>query len=281
MTALVYVALLVAPVTGCGRIGFDVGLDATSDAALGDGAMDGAGMDASEGGLDAAPDVSLADGATDSAPDGAIDVRTGLLFELAFDDSTTSDTSGGGHDARCAGMGCPTLDPMGVSGQAASFDGSGQYLVVDDDGTFELAGGFTVSTWVNLSAAVARTCFFTKPLGGASENSFALCADAQVPFMYVCGAGGCSLQSASVSMPLDTWFHLAITNDGMTQRFYVDGAEAALSTIALAFDSSDAMVVGGDSDGGLAFAMTGLLDEIRVYDRALSMDEIGVLATRP
>ena len=66
-------------------------------------------------------------------------------------------------------------------------------------------------------------------------------------------------------LPLNTWSHLALSYDGATLRSYVDGALAEAGARAgLAF--------GGSLHLGRGF--TGLLDELRVYDRALGAAEI-------
>ena len=69
------------------------------------------------------------------------------------------------------------------------------------------------------------------------------------------------------------WQHLAATFNGTTARFYVDGAEVASRTVSGAVGTSNTWRIGayGSVAGGF---FDGLIDEIRVYDRALSAAEI-------
>ena len=72
---------------------------------------------------------------------------------------------------------------------------------------------------------------------------------------------------------MNTWTHLAATYDGATMRLYVNGVQVAsraqTGTIAT---STNPLQIGGDSLYGQYFA--GMIDEVRVYNRALSVTEI-------
>jgi hypothetical protein len=113
-------------------------------------------------------------------------------------------------------------------------------------------------------------------VGGSGSNSWALCTEGGgTPFFYSCSA--CDFLSASMTIPLNTWVHLAATFDGTRKAIYVDGLMANLIDGAVSFDASE-LVIGGDNDSTFAFATDGLIDELRIYDRALSAIEIATIA---
>jgi hypothetical protein len=74
-------------------------------------------------------------------------------------------------------------------------------------------------------------------------------------------------------LPLNTWTHLAGTYDGTTMLFYVNGIQvnSVAQTGAIATSTSP-LFIGGDSISGQYW--TGLIDEVRVYNRALSASAI-------
>ena len=79
--------------------------------------------------------------------------------------------------------------------------------------------------------------------------------------------------NGTTAMPLNTWTHLAVTYDGATLRMFVNGSP--VSSVALAgaaVVSSGALRIGGNSVWGEYFK--GLIDEVRVYNRALTAAEI-------
>jgi hypothetical protein len=75
------------------------------------------------------------------------------------------------------------------------------------------------------------------------------------------------------ALPTGTWTHLAVTYDGAAIRLYVNGVSVAVAarTGDLA-TTTNSLQIGGDSIYGQYFK--GLIDEVRVYDRALSQTEI-------
>jgi chitodextrinase len=93
-------------------------------------------------------------------------------------------------------------------------------------------------------------------------------------------AGGFGLDAVSetivrgeLQLALNTWAHLAFTYDGQTLRLYENGA--LVSSLAWSGSiplSNGALRIGGNGQKGEYFA--GLIDEVRVYDRALSAAEI-------
>ena len=75
------------------------------------------------------------------------------------------------------------------------------------------------------------------------------------------------------ALTANTWAHLAATYDGATMRLYVNGVQVASRAQAGAIaTSTNPLQIGGDSIYGQYFA--GMIDEVRVYNRALSVTEI-------
>ncbi|HYK50479.1 MAG TPA: LamG domain-containing protein, partial [Terriglobales bacterium] len=77
----------------------------------------------------------------------------------------------------------------------------------------------------------------------------------------------------TAALTTNTWTHFAGTYDGMTLRLYVNGTQVAsrAQTGPIAI-STNALQIGGDSIYGQYFP--GKIDEIRIYNRALSATEI-------
>jgi hypothetical protein len=77
----------------------------------------------------------------------------------------------------------------------------------------------------------------------------------------------------------DRWYHVAGTWDGAEARFYVDGLLLSAEPLAVAPAAPDGrpLVIGADVPGILE-VFQGKLDDVRVYDRALSGPEIADLA---
>ena len=95
------------------------------------------------------------------------------------------------------------------------------------------------------------------------------------PAAYVRRAGMTASDSATgtTRLPINTWTHLAATFDGATLRFYVNGAliqaRAASGRVQA---TAGALRLGGNSVWGEYFG--GVIDEVRIYSRALPAAEI-------
>jgi hypothetical protein len=72
------------------------------------------------------------------------------------------------------------------------------------------------------------------------------------------------------------WHHVAVTNVGAQARLYVDGQEVAANTLPIVTPETETQFFIGRISGGLGDTrqLNGFVDEVSVYDRALSADEI-------
>jgi len=79
-------------------------------------------------------------------------------------------------------------------------------------------------------------------------------------------------------LPIGQWTHIAATFNGTTARFYLNGEETGNGNFSFA-QKKDAMLHfgSGDPNGGNAF--NGALDDIRLYDKALTAAEVKALLT--
>src|SRR5439155_7658459 len=75
------------------------------------------------------------------------------------------------------------------------------------------------------------------------------------------------------ALPVNAWTHLAGTFDGTTVRLYVNGVEVASQAQATSLvNTAETLQIGADKFAGENFA--GRIDEVRIYNRALSPAEI-------
>ena len=79
--------------------------------------------------------------------------------------------------------------------------------------------------------------------------------------------------SGTSALALNTWTHLAVSYDGTTLRLYVNGVQAGSRALTGPIAASTGSLrIGGNAVWGEYFK--GLIDEVRVYNRALSAGEI-------
>ena len=87
--------------------------------------------------------------------------------------------------------------------------------------------------------------------------------------------------SGPTALTLNTWIHLAATYDGTTLRLYVNGVQVATKATTGAIRvSTGALRIGGNSVWTNEW-FAGLIDEVRVYNKALTATEIQADMTKP
>jgi hypothetical protein len=92
--------------------------------------------------------------------------------------------------------------------------------------------------------------------------------------------GGFQWVSGSNASPVNAWTHVALTYDGSSLRLYVNGTQVASTAAAGTIQSStNPLWIGGNNPYGEYFQ--GLIDEARVYNRALSATEVQTAMNTP
>jgi hypothetical protein len=197
---------------------------------------------------------------------------SGLVLALGFNEGTgvtVADASGNGN---AGALNSATWSTAGRFGNALSFNGSSALVTVNDSNSLDLTTGMTLEAWVNPSVVNSawRDVIYKGNdnyyLEATSTNGSRPAAGAIINGSYAEGYG-------SAPLAVNTWTHLASTYDGTVFRLYVNGSlvssSPATGTIAT---SANPLQIGGDSIYGQHFA--GLIDEVRIYNRALSASEI-------
>src|SRR5262245_40245131 len=201
----------------------------------------------------------------------------GLVAAYAFSEAsgaTAQDASGNGNTGVLSGA---TWTTAGKYGSALAFDGGSALVRIDDAPSLRLTGQMTLEAWVYPTASGGWRDVVYKATDAYYLAGSSLFAG--VPATGGSMAPGDPLYAPAV-LPLGTWSHLASTYDGATLRLYINGAEVASRVQTGSIASSTApLTIGGDGVFGQFWA--GLIDEVRVYNRALSAAEIQSDLGRP
>jgi glucose/arabinose dehydrogenase len=202
-------------------------------------------------------------------------VPAGLVAAYTFAEgtgTTTVDVSGNGNTGTLAGG--TAWAPVGRFGKALSFDGVNDLVSVADAAALDLTAGMTIEAWVNPAALSGwRTVAFKAAPGGLAYALYAH-DDAPRPAGTVNTGGALDVSApGTAALPLNSWTHLAVTFGGGTLRLYVNGVQvgtqAATGNLRT---TANALTIGGNGVWSEWFG--GLIDEVRVYNRALSQAEI-------
>jgi hypothetical protein len=198
---------------------------------------------------------------------------SGLVAAWGFNEGagmTVADASGKGHAGTVTSTAWNTT---GRFGKALSFNGSSSWVTVADANDLDLTSALTLEAWVRPSAlgSVWRTVLFKERAGGIVYSLYANQDTGRPVGQLWLGSERDALGSASLA--LNAWSHLASTYDGSNLRLYVNGALVSTTAVSGSLAASTGVLrVGGNGVWPEWFA--GSIDEVRVYNRALSAGEI-------
>lgn len=199
----------------------------------------------------------------------------GLVAAYGFDEASGSnalDASGNGNHGVLANV---TRSATGRFGGALSFSSRDSMVTVPSSATLDLTTGMTLAAWVNPAARQQRfQSIVTKERpGGLAYALHASSPAGRVSSTLSLGSANRTLQGGS-PLPAGIWSHLTATYDGSNQRLYVNGVQVAsrASTGTLPTSASPLRIGNDGVLSGRAFS--GMIDEVRVYDRALSQGDV-------
>jgi hypothetical protein len=214
-----------------------------------------------------------------------IDLAEGLVGFWPFAEgtgATTIDASGHGHTGT---LSAPEWTPSGRIGAALAFDGADDVV---STGAWDVTGSeLTIALWLNAdsfgisdarlvskatsSAEQAHTWMVSTINSGGIKLRFRL-KTAGTTHTLIATAGG---------LVAGEWIHVAAVYDGTTMTLFQDGVPVGSmsKTGSITEAPSVDVSIGRNPDGYGAF--DGRLDEVRIYDRALTQEEIALLSEGP
>ena len=203
----------------------------------------------------------------------AVSTHADLVGYWNFDEGSGTiayDSSGNGLDGTLKG------DPQWVAGQvggALEFDGDDS-VEIPHNPLLSITDEITITAWTYMNAnASGEMAIVSKGGWGANDLPYELTEDAGGVIFWQFydneGRDTCSPDSPAA----DEWHHIAATYDGQIFKCYIDGELAEEWAYAGTMPENTASVtIGQRSRGGTYF--NGIIDEVTIFDRALTEDEI-------
>ncbi|MEW5976923.1 MAG: LamG-like jellyroll fold domain-containing protein, partial [Acidobacteriota bacterium] len=199
----------------------------------------------------------------------------GVVAAYGFNEGSglvVADSSGNSNGGDITGA---SWAAVGRFGKALSFDGSTSWVTINDANWLDLTTGMTLEAWVYPTVVpTGWQNILVKEQGGGLVYGLYASSSASKPknrpgtSVYV---GSQQNLFGGNQLAAGTWTHLAATYDGVAMRLFVDGTQVASQAQTGPIQVSDGLIrIGGNS--GRFF--NGLIDEVRIYNHALSAAQI-------
>ena len=187
--------------------------------------------------------------------------------------TTAADSSGNGNDGTLVNG--PTWIADGKYGGALKFDGVNDYVYVRDSDTLDVTNNFTIEHWFRPNSSINQWDTVTKSVGGGNYEPFRInpANQSQLCFQWS-NTSQRNFTCFTVNFVTGAWHHIAVTfvNGNVSLYFngtYVDSQTALFTSI---YASTGYLFI-GTRNGGSNW-VNGTIDEVRIYNRALSAEEI-------
>jgi len=213
--------------------------------------------------------------------------HAGLVGHWMFserDGITVADSSGQGNHGTIVNP-KPVTWTNGVTGGALYFDGTtgtgSTYVSIPDKASLHIANALSCAAWVRCDdvgrdapilakEGIGKMCFWFGAFGTARFGVL-LDRDGNSPWELMDRDQG--------ALPPGLWAHLVSTWDGTTVRHYLNGVQLQeTATLTGPLHTSDGPLIIGSNFPHVTTAFKGVIDEVRLYDHALSVSEVRALA---
>ena len=219
---------------------------------------------------------------------------TGPVAHWTLDEGsgqTAADSTANNNDATLGSSGVADANDPSWScvtgGNALDFDGLDDYADAGTDASLDMGSGdFTLAAWVQTTATDSPVI---AGKGGDSTGGkryvLRVAAAGELRVIIDDNVTKGEVVSAVAGYNDGAWHHVTGVRDGTNLRLFVDGTEDANSPLDItgigSLDSPRVFSIGSIIDEPTVLQsrfFDGLIDEVRLYDRALSSPEISALA---
>jgi hypothetical protein len=217
---------------------------------------------------------------------------TGLVGYWNFNEAsgaTTPDSSGNNNTGTIVGA---TRTTSGWAGGALDFQSGNAHVAIPNTPTLgQLTNRLTLAAWVYpTSVGNGLTTLLHRSNAAGTFYNFTLYARVTsggingVPYFHINWNNNSALDAGesaqgSLALPLNQWSHLAATYDGAAMQLYLNGVLRGSASLPNGAIPPSAQPIWIGANGLFGHPFRGRIDEVRIYNRALSPGEIQALMT--
>lgn len=216
---------------------------------------------------------------SDSKVANTTDLTRGLIAHYKFDENAIDSSGNENNGTEYGGI----IYTDGVNSKAASFDGINDY--VDIGPLLSGKDNFTLSMWIKTSQIIQGSSRYLDPaiigakqLGGISNDFLLSNMNGQIGWYDEFGYSNSFIYS-DLSIADDSWHQLSVIREATLLTFYLDGKKVGTDETGDWVASDQNIEVGRALWSGSLY-FQGLVDELFVYNRSLSEDEVAELYTQ-
>ena len=254
-------------------------------------------MTVSSGIFNASSTINVAGSLNDNTTSASTTLTSGLVGYWKLDENIAGtctggkdacDSSGNGNHGTWVGtpsvMGSVPVPPIQFSDpESLTFNGSSQYVSLS---TSAMGAGttYSVCSWFKVAGASAggtNTVYSERAGSGATTpiTGQLYLPSNNIGFIVRDNAGNTALAQGSTALTVGQWYHSCGVRNGNNTYVYLNGSLVGSGSGTLGAITNINYIIGGERSNITQDLFNGSLDDVRVYNRALSATEVLALAT--
>jgi len=165
-------------------------------------------------------------------------------------------------------------DRKSQSNKAYSF-ASGNYMTVAHSSSLPITGDISISMWIKPTLQANPSRLVTKGIINTDGYEFFIRANGQVAYRTSQSGANQETNTAAGAIVSGNWYHLIIARTGANAKIYSNGVDITSTAAVHVNPTTNTRItyIGTDLDGA-THPFVGVIDAVRIYDRALSATEI-------
>ena len=168
----------------------------------------------------------------------------------------------------------------GIVGGAYNFDANNDAVIVSDSASLDITDEITIEAWVNIDTYTNWDAITVKPWNASGDPwtlyAIALADNNNFHMSLTSGGSRTLCYSANNTAQTGIWIHVAGVWNGTSMQMYVNGTASGASVLfAGPIDANDEdLAIGEYQWSGTTYDFDGSIDNVRIYNRALSAEQI-------
>jgi len=212
------------------------------------------------------------------------DLNTGLVAYYPFN-GNANDESGNGNNGVVYDAAL-TTNRFGSPSSAYSFNGSSSYIVIPKNSAFDLTTQFTISVWIYQTDSqyagyrIVDKCNSGTP-DGISFDTYGANTGGRQLRLQGAGTGSPGNVVGATQYSLFKWHHVVATVSGIVGKVYLDGTLDGTGDAGNIPSNNLDIFIGRAHpySGGTTEWFKGIIDDLSIYNRALSAAEVGEISS--
>lgn len=165
--------------------------------------------------------------------------------------------------------------------KAQDWPGSGQYCFTVPYSANLNPANFSVALWLRVEGGAGsyRSAISSRNVSGSNCYGYIIYANSSNKLEFWMGDSTAFKKVTGPSYTLNAWHHCTATYNGTNMYFYVDGTKYGPTAATLSANTTrELRIAAGQNEGAINYEFNGPIDDVRIYNRALTETEASKLA---